>query len=290
MMDAKRLSQAWDKTKVPTRVALCKKLGLSGKTGSKIWVDVPEADKAAIQLHYADKQEPTVVDGHHNRTKPKPLKVADYAMWIGTKFYPTYKDFVEEAEVLGVSKRIGRPLHGLVSGKTRVFMIHDEGLTGDGFIIGYFIFERLEHVVDRVPRLDAPTGITEVSLAKTRKEPARKCGWRESEGYYLVGSTFIKLKRFVEFKRKHFRGALKVVGEDILSSEDFAVAPSDSHKITRKKGGTWTPEEDKELLAYVRKAKTSKQRACTEFALKTGRMKSSVSYHYTKLVEERNEK
>ena len=45
-------------------------------------------------------------------------------IWIGEKFYPTPESFIEEANVLGVSRRISVVPNGFVLGETRVFFAH----------------------------------------------------------------------------------------------------------------------------------------------------------------------
>ncbi len=45
-------------------------------------------------------------------------------IWIGEKFYPTPESFIEEANVLGVSRRISVVPNGFVLGETWVFFAH----------------------------------------------------------------------------------------------------------------------------------------------------------------------
>lgn len=45
-------------------------------------------------------------------------------MWIGEKFYPSYKDFIKEANTQGISKRIAAVPRGLEIGKTWVALAH----------------------------------------------------------------------------------------------------------------------------------------------------------------------
>ena len=48
-------------------------------------------------------------------------------LWIGESFYPTARDFIEEAEAMGVSRRISKVPRGFVVGETFVFMGHRKG-------------------------------------------------------------------------------------------------------------------------------------------------------------------
>ena len=51
-------------------------------------------------------------------------------IWIGAEFYPFVPDFVEEARVMGVSRRIpkGFPIEKLASHESRMFLIHPQAI------------------------------------------------------------------------------------------------------------------------------------------------------------------
>lgn len=112
----------------------------------------------------------------------------DLLMAVGSKFYPTIKSFIDEAERLGVSKRLGqlpatwglfagakyiRPAksreegievikrakeHGSNSclyvrrlvkpGESRVFLFHDEAKKGQARIFGFFVIRGVEVILE----------------------------------------------------------------------------------------------------------------------------------------------
>jgi len=81
-----------------------------------------------------------------------PLKTENKAgiMWVGDKFY-TPKEFTEEAEDFGVSKRISAVPRGFEIGKTWVFLAHKRGGIESGKKVPaiFYVFKptRVEKVV-----------------------------------------------------------------------------------------------------------------------------------------------
>lgn len=57
-------------------------------------------------------------------------------LWIGESFYPYPGDFIQEAEAMGVSRRISKVPRGFVLGETFVFMGHRKGKLRGRFAIG----------------------------------------------------------------------------------------------------------------------------------------------------------
>lgn len=57
----------------------------------------------------------------------KPREAVDLMMWVGTSYYPTIEDFIEEAEEMDVSKRVGHPPVNIRLGSSLLFLAHDEG-------------------------------------------------------------------------------------------------------------------------------------------------------------------
>lgn len=49
-------------------------------------------------------------------------------MWVGKKFYPTTRDFLEEGLERGISKRIGAIPRGFVPGETWVYLAHPQAV------------------------------------------------------------------------------------------------------------------------------------------------------------------
>ena len=231
----------------------------------------------------------------------------DLVMWVGTKHYPTVDDFIAEAQSRGCCKRVGKLPQIIELGRTRVFLAHDEGLIGEGFIFGYFVIARIEIIVEDSEALpeeyvttDQP--LTPITLAEARKEPERGCGWRDDLGaLYLVGDPvdFVELKPVRVYKAfigtcKRFRGALQITnGASIIqaSMKDCTVVPSRSLlNVKPDKKPKWNKQANKKLLKVVQSALASGKslrRACTEFALSTGRSRDNVIRHYNKLRKEK---
>lgn len=57
----------------------------------------------------------------------KPREATDLMMWIGSSYYPKIEDFVDEAERMGVSKRIAYSPVNIKLGRSLLFLVHDEG-------------------------------------------------------------------------------------------------------------------------------------------------------------------
>ena len=57
-------------------------------------------------------------------------------LWIGESFYPYPGDFIEEAERMGVSRRISKVPRGFEIGETYVFMGHRKGKLRSRYAIG----------------------------------------------------------------------------------------------------------------------------------------------------------
>jgi hypothetical protein len=80
-------------------------------------------------------------------------------LWIGAGFYPTATDFMAEAEVMGVSRRVTAVPRGFELGKTWVFLAHPKikQTSNDDWIGGVFrIFkpERIEKIVTQAQAQD----------------------------------------------------------------------------------------------------------------------------------------
>ncbi len=58
-------------------------------------------------------------------------------VWVGAKFYPFVPDFVEEARVMGVSRRIpkGFPVEKLKPGESKMFLIHPQAIPDFGYFV-----------------------------------------------------------------------------------------------------------------------------------------------------------
>lgn len=259
------LANNWDTWTYENRVKLCALSGTSLKVAKRKWGRIRLDDSFKLRDYIYTRK-----GARHNNAKPGEFKPKDYLMWVGTKFYPTYHDFANEAAEQGLCKRIGKIPNNMIPGKSRLFLTHDEGVSGEGFIFGYAVINRLETVGE--------DGVT------TDSDPWRKCGVRRQGGTYLIGE-YIQLKKLLRFDHGRFRGALAAKGDAILASTDFRKAPSDVYKLPKKH--KWTEDDEKALLKAVKKRPkgTSRLKALTIFALKSRRPKASVIYRYNKLNE-----
>jgi len=61
----------------------------------------------------------------------KPREATDLMMWVGSSYYPRIEDFVEEAERVGVSKRIAYPPVNIKLGRSFLFLTHDDSRRSD---------------------------------------------------------------------------------------------------------------------------------------------------------------
>lgn len=303
----------WDTLSIPKRVKMAKAAGLEGKKGSKSWLELKRSERKAIvtALKRSKMQDKPVenIPAPKKTKRAKRPKTKDFLMWVGAKYYPTYHDFVKEARIMGCCKRIGHVLQGIKPGRTRIFLAHDEGLVGDGFIFGYFIVNRIEIVLPKGAEL--PKGCVTVSESTAKTEPERGCGWRLPGGMYLMSETdydtlksiakelgvkksdvkggFVPIEPFRLCSLKHFRGVLEISGKTILSWPE-TTAPSDDHP-TLKHEPEWTAKADKLLLKMVERMtpEMSRARVFKEFALDTGHSKAKVAYRYSKLIQEANQ-
>lgn len=231
----------------------------------------------------------------------------DYLMWIGSEFYPTVDVYIAEARKQGCCKRIGKAPTQLVPGLSRVFLAHDDGLVGDGFVFGFYVVEQIQVLIQYLEDLSGGVrdNVTPV-LIEDMNEDDRLCGERNQVGsFYLVGAkvldptqpsdlvvfdSFRRLNRF-DYGRKRFRGALRIDYGDSLTfateSEDLMQAPSRSAKSTK----TWAPgaiynewniQQDIELAMRM-DAGESYSRVAREMSLETGRPKEQILYRYGRI-------
>jgi len=70
----------------------------------------------------------------------------DFLIWVGSESYPTIEEFIEEASLLGVNKRVPAAAGGISRG-SRGFLIHDEGDPDAARIFGCFVVAGIFYVV-----------------------------------------------------------------------------------------------------------------------------------------------
>lgn len=235
-----------------------------------------------------------------DRGEPEPTQ--DYLLWVGYASYPTIRSFIEEAERLGVCRRISRVPKDLELEGSRIFLAHDEGETGDAVIFGYFFAGDIEVITYRDGNNGIPEELREIATGITLEQAAaeeeRSCGYREDIGAVYLRGSLIILKPYRDYnsiidpKAHRFRGIKKVDGGKILKGK-AKKAPSEIHRIPRSKqlkkksGEAWTDKEKdilKELLSKFRP-----WRAMREMSKVSGRSINAVAYQYSKMKKETKE-
>jgi len=287
-------------------------------------------DGTDAQEDTSEEQETTPIPEHSQGAEeassgesegPKEEEVQDFLMWVGYSGYPTIEEFVDEAERLGVSKRISRLPKGLVPGKSRILLAHDEGIQGDAVIFGYFTVEGAEMIVkEREDRpLDLPEYVQAVTLQEAYVEEERGCGYRTEVGaLYLICNDmdqFIKgtkeaeeveihgglvildeyrdYNALVHPEAKRFRSFRKVDADEILASDQVKTAPRERAERTieipvdelPKAGTEWTDRERDELFKLVEKH-GKLYPAFKEFERQTNRSMRSVEYQWFKMKKD----
>lgn len=99
----------------------------------------------------------------------------DFLMWVGKVYYKTIASFVEEAEKMGVQKRIANIPRGLVLNSSRIFLAHpgtkippETGITG--VVFGFFIvsgirwFVREKQYARAMLNWALEHGVTEIAI------------------------------------------------------------------------------------------------------------------------------
>lgn len=222
----------------------------------------------------------------------------DYLMWVGSVYYPTVDTYISESKRRGPCKRLGRLPLGLVLGKSRIFLAHDDGLNGEGFIFGYFIPNALQYLAkseDDIPDNLYPK-VTPVTSWDDEEE--RECGLR-SEGMYVLGEirseepgTFKVFERprilnAFDPGRKHFRGMLQIdYGDKVCkAAKNQTMTPPSrlAHKPI-KPSTPWSTKE-LELLESFIEAGHSVNYAAQFLAYKTGRTKWSCVTKLNSLMD-----
>jgi hypothetical protein len=222
------------------------------------------------------------------RTAKVEPKGSDYLMWVGSIYYPQVNVFIEEAKVQGVCKRLGHIPSGLVPGASRIFLAHDDGMNGNGFIFGYFTPDRLEYLTTN--EMEIPANIYDLIdwVDDWSDEEERECGVRR-EGLYAVSkgikgkAVFFKHPRDLNYfdpDRTHFRGLLQIdYGSQIIKAprESFVTPPSWTSATNVTEIG------DDELVETL-ESSPSISYGAQALAYQTGQSKSAITYRYNLLT------
>lgn len=227
----------------------------------------------------------------------------DFLMWVGSLDYPTVDVFIQEAEERGPCKRLGKLPGSLELNRSRVFLAHDDGITGEGFIFGYFIPNRLEYIV--MKEEDLPDHlwerVTMVEYKEIAHEVERECGDRYL-GLYLVATIEEGESSFVAFDqprilekfdpgRSHFRGMLRIdYGEKVVNARAkkwFMTPPSREAAPPIAPGTPWTDEED--ALVNTLEDAENKNRTAQILSYQTGRSKTAILFRFNQLNKKESE-
>jgi hypothetical protein len=111
-----------------------------------------------------------------SQIKIDPFK-GSYLALVGKHFYPTIASFIEEADNLGVSKRVPFIAKDIILGETRIYLAHPLALDGKWGIFSYFIPERVEKLIwqgtpipdDGIVYVQIPRGDMDHSPYRTKK-------------------------------------------------------------------------------------------------------------------------
>lgn len=244
-------------------------------------------------------------------SKKVKVQYVDYLMWVGSGYYPEVNDFIAEAQDRGVCKRIGTvPMElreAMVSeDKTaRVFLAHDDGATGEGFVFGYFLPEAIQAGYKDKKHPPTFKWCFPVHIGELKNEPDRACGGR-FEGFYLVEwnapqtkevpfeksrETFQVLKSPVSLEvydegRKRFRGMLRIdYGQKMISNrlKKNRLTPPSWEKADPV-DGPFSVEEDTQIWETLNNS-ANRTGEAQRLAYRTGRTKAAILYRFKTLVE-----
>lgn len=170
----------------------------------------------------------------------------DLLMWVGFEGYPTIQSFIEEAERLGVSKRLSQIPPTLEPGRTKLFLAHDEGVRDHPVIFGYVTVAAVEVVGEPTVAIPEGLDVRHVTVEEANGEPARLSGTRLAGGAYLVcppprartkprmawfasGEAIAMRKELglLPDKRARFRSYRMVDGASLLASRHRTRYPSE---------------------------------------------------------------
>jgi hypothetical protein len=76
----------------------------------------------------------------------------DLLTWVGGRAYPTIEAFVEEARLVGCSRRLPSSMNWVVPGKTRIFLAHKNGCKDEAYsvVFGFFTLNSVHVIYDNI--------------------------------------------------------------------------------------------------------------------------------------------
>lgn len=149
----------------------------------------PEPSKFKPARHYKEKAAKRAAKERKAAVgEPDPT---DVLMWVGALHYPTIDDFIREASIQGISKRVGHVSPEIVPGKSRIFFAHNEGQEDDAVIFGYTVVGGIEmlhlHDSEQPDKFLERDDVRYLEPDDLGDEDERGCGFREEQNaLYLV--------------------------------------------------------------------------------------------------------
>ena len=120
----------------------------------------------------------------------------DLLMWVGEKYYPRIQDFIEEADLKGVCKRIGT-VPALTPGVSRCFLLHRDGAVKPR-CFGWFIIADIMAMITGAavtPLLEKYGNKVKYASRSHFPHGERGCGEMAPGGLYIVsGKVFNSAK------------------------------------------------------------------------------------------------
>jgi hypothetical protein len=174
----------------------------------------------------------------------------DILIWVGKSYYKAKEDFIREASMIGVMRRVPK-VPNVEVGKSRCFLIY-EAEKGKPEIFGYFTIGSIGYVVNRgesVPEELEKRGVKPINIYSDPL-PRRGCGQIIVGGIYVLSEEdFEKCRDLADSSNlsgnltildppipwwgQHFRGFRYIDGEALL--QDAKV----KHKPVVRVGEKW---------------------------------------------------
>ena len=139
----------------------------------------------------------------------------DLLMWVGEKYYPRIQDFIEEADLKGVCKRIGT-VPALTPGVSRCFLLHRDGAIKPRCFGWFVIADRVVMITGSDVKAILEKYGNKIKYASREQFPQgeRGCGEMVPGGLYMVSSDVFKIAAGIA-------GGISVLGELNLFSYPY---------------------------------------------------------------------
>ena len=118
----------------------------------------------------------------------------DLLMWVGEKYYPRIQDFIEEADLKGVCKRIGT-VPDITRGVSLCFLLHRDGAVKPR-CFGWFIIADIMAMITGAavtPLLEKYGNKIKYASREQFPQGERGCGEMVPGGLYIVSPDVFKI-------------------------------------------------------------------------------------------------